>query len=234
MLPNVRLMIAAMAISVVALSCGFGVFAAFRVNHEPLARLPQATAPLRLITDNAASLPTNVTAGEPLDHRLQTGEPPSGGATATLAYSAIGPVEQPLQNAVIPAEDHAPGAPGASAPEPAPSQQAAVAEAAEAGQDAKPDTAAAAAEATGEPPETEIAPASTPGEVAQPTPPPARKVAVKKIARTRVAARAHHARRYPAGAFAEFPQPHFLSAPPEQQTQPSRLLRSGVVGPTGQ
>ena len=48
MFPNFRLMIAAVAASVVALSCGFGVFAALRVNHEPLARLPPATAPLQL------------------------------------------------------------------------------------------------------------------------------------------------------------------------------------------
>ena len=40
MFPDFRLMIAAVLGSVVALMCGFGVFAAFRVNHEPLARLP--------------------------------------------------------------------------------------------------------------------------------------------------------------------------------------------------
>ena len=47
MFPNVRLMIVAMFASVVALSCGFGVFAAFRINHEPLARLPAAATSLR-------------------------------------------------------------------------------------------------------------------------------------------------------------------------------------------
>jgi hypothetical protein len=54
MFPNFRLMIAAVAASVVALSCGFGVFAALRVNHEPLARLPAATAPLQLVPDKVA------------------------------------------------------------------------------------------------------------------------------------------------------------------------------------
>ena len=55
MFPNFRLMIAAVAASVVALSCGFGVFAALRVNHEPLARLPAATAPLQLVPDKVAA-----------------------------------------------------------------------------------------------------------------------------------------------------------------------------------
>jgi hypothetical protein len=48
MFPDFRLMIAAVLTSVVALSGGFGVFAALRINHEPLSRLPSATAPLQL------------------------------------------------------------------------------------------------------------------------------------------------------------------------------------------
>jgi hypothetical protein len=40
MFPNVRLMIAALFASVIALSCGFGLFAALRATHEPLAHLP--------------------------------------------------------------------------------------------------------------------------------------------------------------------------------------------------
>src|ERR1700693_3754312 len=46
MFPNVRLLIAAVVASVVALSCGFAVFAVFRVNHEPLSRLARGGAPL--------------------------------------------------------------------------------------------------------------------------------------------------------------------------------------------
>ena len=52
MFPNVRLMIAAVMVSVVTLSCGFGMFAAFRVNHEPLSRLASGAAPLQLTADN--------------------------------------------------------------------------------------------------------------------------------------------------------------------------------------
>ena len=44
MFPNVRLMIAATWASVVVLICGFGMFAAFRVSHEPLVRLPAVSA----------------------------------------------------------------------------------------------------------------------------------------------------------------------------------------------
>ena len=54
MFPNVRLLIAAVVASVVALSCGFAMFATFRVNHEPLSRLATGAAPLQL----AAGSPT--------------------------------------------------------------------------------------------------------------------------------------------------------------------------------
>jgi len=52
MFPNVRLLIAAVVASVVALSCGFAMFAAFRVNHEPLSRLATGAAPLQLAAGN--------------------------------------------------------------------------------------------------------------------------------------------------------------------------------------
>jgi hypothetical protein len=54
MLPNVRLMIAALLVSVVALSCGFGTFAVFRVSHEPFAHLPAPMMPPQLVAENAA------------------------------------------------------------------------------------------------------------------------------------------------------------------------------------
>jgi hypothetical protein len=71
MLPNVRLMIAATVASIVALMCGFGMFAVFRVNHEPFARLPAATAPLLLVADNAATAPARYALAEPFDARFQ-------------------------------------------------------------------------------------------------------------------------------------------------------------------
>ena len=51
MFPNIRLMVGALFASVVALTCGFGLFAAFRVNHEPLSRLPAGTAPIQFVAN---------------------------------------------------------------------------------------------------------------------------------------------------------------------------------------
>ncbi len=53
MFPDFRLLVGAMLASVVALSCGFGIFAAFRVSHEPLSRLPADTVALQLVTSEA-------------------------------------------------------------------------------------------------------------------------------------------------------------------------------------
>jgi hypothetical protein len=53
MFPNVRLLVLALLASIVALSFEFGVFAAFRVNHEPLSRLPADTTTLQLVADES-------------------------------------------------------------------------------------------------------------------------------------------------------------------------------------
>jgi hypothetical protein len=84
MFPNVRLMIAAMLASVVALVCGFGMFAVFRVSHEPFARSPAATASLRLVADNAAYSSTGLASGVPFDRRLQVAAEPSVAATTDM------------------------------------------------------------------------------------------------------------------------------------------------------
>jgi hypothetical protein len=102
MFPNVRLMIAATFVSVVALICGFGVFAALRVGHEPLVRLPHASAPLQLVTNNAV---TPITLAAPFDHRFQIGASASGSAISALAYSTADPVEQPPTSSAVAAAD---------------------------------------------------------------------------------------------------------------------------------
>ncbi len=104
MFPNIRLMIAAIVASIVALSCGFGVFAAFRVNHEPLVRLPPITAPLQLIAGNAASVA--VAAAEPFDRRFQT-SPPQSAARPTEPPTARrddrnGAAAAPAASAAVP------------------------------------------------------------------------------------------------------------------------------------
>jgi hypothetical protein len=57
MFPNFRLLLAATFASVVTLSFGFAVFAALRVNHEPLSQLAAGTASLQLVDDEAAAPP---------------------------------------------------------------------------------------------------------------------------------------------------------------------------------
>jgi hypothetical protein len=74
MFPNVRLLIAALISSVMALSCGFGIFAALRVNHEPLARLPSGSAPLQLLASISPSPPIAVAAVEPIERGLRAGD----------------------------------------------------------------------------------------------------------------------------------------------------------------
>ena len=72
MFPNVRLMIVATLASVVALICGFGMFAVFRVSHEPFVRVPAATAPdecARRVVEFAS----RVSQGEPPERRQSPG-----------------------------------------------------------------------------------------------------------------------------------------------------------------
>jgi hypothetical protein len=104
MFPNVRLMIAATLASVVALVCGFGAFAAFQVNHEPLVRLPSASAPLQLSADNAAT--PMAYAAEPFARRFQISE-------AKNAAEAIDGLARKI--------DHREGIQSAPFPAPAPS-----------------------------------------------------------------------------------------------------------------
>lgn len=82
MFPNVRLLLAAMISSVVALSCGFGIFAALRVNHEPLARLPSGSAPLQLLASISPSPPIAVAAVEPIERGLRAGDTRGGAGLA--------------------------------------------------------------------------------------------------------------------------------------------------------
>ena len=48
MFPNVRLMVVAVLAAIAGIGCGLGLFATFRVNHEPLARLAEGGPPMQL------------------------------------------------------------------------------------------------------------------------------------------------------------------------------------------
>src|ERR1700722_5304642 len=74
MFPGVRLLIMAVMASVVTLVCGFGIFAAFRVNHEPLSRLSNITAQSQLVADNATPHPMRIAGGEAFGPRFQVSE----------------------------------------------------------------------------------------------------------------------------------------------------------------
>jgi len=105
MLPNVRLMIVAMLASVVALICGFGIFAAFRVSHEPFAHLPAAAAPLQIVADNAAEtsapgLVSEETAARRFEINIPANaEEPAGPAAAAEQHAEAEALAEPEQKA---------------------------------------------------------------------------------------------------------------------------------------
>ena len=57
MFPNVRLLVVAVVAAIAGIACGLGLFATFRVNHEPLARFAEGGPPLQLAFDNLAPMP---------------------------------------------------------------------------------------------------------------------------------------------------------------------------------
>ncbi len=225
MFPNIRLMIAAMVASIVALSCGFGVFAAFRVNHEPLVRLPPVTAPLQLIAGNSAAVA--VAAAELFDRRFQTSPPqrasaavPDRGAAeaeepaaaVAATESAVGPaapaVPTVLASTVAPTADNHPL--GATAPEPAP---VAHADAASSSQETPAVAVIESPTADQGPqverkPEREVAPASIAKAVEEVAHKPDRKAVVSRAKRRRVVAWAYRARGSRANAVGQFDSQH--------------------------
>jgi hypothetical protein len=89
MLPNVRLQIVALFVSVVALSFGFGVFAAFRVNHEPLAEIPAGVSPLQLGAESPAPSNVGTSWGAPFGSRFWLSETQIHGAADLPALTPV-------------------------------------------------------------------------------------------------------------------------------------------------
>src|SRR5271170_6655314 len=168
MLPNIRLMIAATFAAVLMLICGFSMFATFRVSHAPLERVASA-ASLHLVTTDAVTPATTVTAAAPFNNRFDVGEPGSG-SVAALAYAAPEPAEPAETNVTAPtADDREPiAAEPASGDGQASSQQAATAEAEP---ETKPDEMPAAAAPLTPPADSTIALAAP--AIAEPMPEPA-------------------------------------------------------------
>lgn len=76
MFPNVRLIVVAILAAITGIGCGLGLFATFRINHEPLARLAEGSPPLQLAFDNRA---LGSDARTPMEARL----PVNGAAKVT-------------------------------------------------------------------------------------------------------------------------------------------------------
>ena len=81
MFPNVRLTVVAILAAIAGIGCGLGLFATFRVNHEPLARLAEGSPPLQLAFDNRA---LDSDARAPLEARL-----PVNGAPKVISVPVI-------------------------------------------------------------------------------------------------------------------------------------------------
>jgi hypothetical protein len=169
MFPNVRLLIAAMVASVVALSCGFAMFAAFRVNHEPLSRLATGAAPLQLAAGNPIPLIAMPVPAGSFGNRVPLNQADSAGASPKAT-----PRQPDHDDSVEPPS--AVASTTATTPETGaaePAQSAPVAQAPAAEPDARPDEVAVA---PNEPPPatpSEPAPATTETAVAEPPAAPA-------------------------------------------------------------
>src|ERR1700734_1806344 len=169
MFPNVRLMIAAVVASVVALICGFALFAAFRVNHEPLSRPATGPAPLQLAAGNPIPSVGPPAPADSFGNRFPLND---GGAVGASAQAT--PQQPDHDNSVEPPSAVAittttvPEAESAEPAQPAPVAQAPAAE-----PDAKPDEVAATPSEPPPPTPSEPPPAATENTATQPPAEPA-------------------------------------------------------------
>ena len=111
MFPNVRLMVVAILAAITGISCGLGLFATFRVNHEPLARLAEGSPPLQLALNNRA---LGSEAGAPLEAGL-----PGKDAARLISVPVILAAPSPAPS---PAPSREPSPAPSRTPSPAPEQ----------------------------------------------------------------------------------------------------------------
>jgi len=81
MFPNFRLIVVAILAAIAGIGCGLGLFATFRINHEPLERLAEGSPPLQLAFDNRT---LGSDARAPLKARLRV-----DGAAKVISVPAI-------------------------------------------------------------------------------------------------------------------------------------------------
>ena len=92
MFPNIRLMVVAILAAIAGIGSGLGLFATFRVNHEPLARLAEGSPPLQLAFENRA---LGSDARAPLEARL-----PVNGAAKLITVPVIIDTPNPLPSSL--------------------------------------------------------------------------------------------------------------------------------------
>jgi hypothetical protein len=112
MFPNVRVMIAAIIASLLGMSCGLAVFAAFSVNHDPFVRPPSSAPPLPLVLGYAAPGPEK-DAAAPFGVRFPLNVPTGNGVPANIPIVAHEDVAAPAEPsaeapAAVPAAPNAP------------------------------------------------------------------------------------------------------------------------------
>jgi len=212
MFPNVRLLIVAMFVSIIAMSCGLGAVAAFRVSRETFTRLPTSTAPPQLVFDNTARLPVTDATAAPFGIRFQVSAPVSPIGSATEAAPVPAPLNtatagMPPPNAQDSSTERDEKAVGSVAAIEPPAEQSLPADAAVQDTKAAPDVATPAAATTVE------------------------KTDRKASRRRRLAAMVRRSRKAQASAVAlpdqnsGFSQLNFQSAPNASQQQPVRSRR---------
>ena len=94
MLPTLRLLIAAMLATVVVLICGFGIFATFRVSHDPIAHLPTAAVPLQMVAEAGAGSGALPAARDSADPRSQFDVPMNVPQAAGPAAPTVEPRDE--------------------------------------------------------------------------------------------------------------------------------------------
>ena len=124
MFPNGRLVIVAMLASVVAVSCGLGVFAAFRVNHQPFTRLQSADPPLQLVFGSGAPAPVRDVSAAPFGVRFLLNVPVA--VPETVSVVSIQREPAPVADPVVPAPQPEPAAADVPSAVPADAQATAV------------------------------------------------------------------------------------------------------------
>ena len=123
MFPNFRLMAVTVLAAIVGIGCGLGLFATFRVNHEPLARLSGGGGSVQIALNKAVPgpRPPPLSAGYPVDDAAKpiAATSPPAQRPASVDAAAIGPTGGETDVEVAPKPESQPNVAVAAPREPA-------------------------------------------------------------------------------------------------------------------